>query len=97
MLIVKYERKDFFGRKQYTEDIADFYGKPELKKAFLALGKDHDIAVQVDNVLYAWDSMSEFENRILLVRTFDSETLKNYVDNKRSFDTVKKEIYGSYQ
>lgn len=39
MLIVKYERKNFFGCYQYTEDNKENYQKEDLKKAFLFLGK----------------------------------------------------------
>ncbi len=39
MLTVKYERKDFWGRRQYTEDNLEHYGRDDIKKAFLFLGK----------------------------------------------------------
>ena len=46
MLIVKYERRDFFGEYQYTEDSKECYNRDDVKKAFLFIGKDRTVAVQ---------------------------------------------------
>ena len=35
MLTMKYERKDFFGNRQYTEDSKDDYSREDVKKARL--------------------------------------------------------------
>lgn len=46
MLIMKYERKDFFGNRQYTEDRKENYNREDVKKAFLHLSKDRFSSVQ---------------------------------------------------
>lgn len=72
MLTMKYERKDFFGQYQYTEDSKEHYSKEDVKKAFLFISRERNVTVQRDNVIYFWDSIADFENRIMTVRTFDS-------------------------
>lgn len=94
MLTVKYDRKDFWGRRQYTEDSKESYTRDDVKKAFLFVGKDRDVAVQKDNVIYFWDSVSDFDGRIMTVRTFDQVSGRSYSDVRVSFDKVKREVYG---
>ena len=49
MLIVKYERKDFFGKRIYTEDIKENYCKQDLKKVFSFFSKTSEAAIQINN------------------------------------------------
>lgn len=93
MLTVKYDRKDFFGQRVYTEDKKNFYTIEDIKKAFLAMGKDNQVTVQIDNVIYFWDNVADFDGRILLVRTFDKVNTYSYSDVKMAFDKVKREVY----
>lgn len=97
MLTMKYERKDFFGQYQYTEDSKEHYSKEDVKKAFLFISRERNVTVQRDNVIYFWDSIADFENRIMTVRTFDSVNCRSYSDVKMSFDKVKKEVYRDCQ
>ena len=94
MLIVKYERKDFFGQYQYTEDSKERYCKDDVKKAFLHLSKDRFSTVQKENTVYFWENMDDFDNQIMTVRYFDG---RNYTDAKKAFGKVKKECYASVQ
>ena len=55
MLTIKYERKDFFGNRIYTEDSKNHYSHDDLRKAFLFFSKEHDTAIQIDNVVVFWD------------------------------------------
>jgi hypothetical protein len=91
MLIMKYERKDFFGHYQYVEDSKDHYKLEDVKKCFNFFGKEKFVVVQIENVIYAWDTCTDFENRVVLVRTYDDG--RNYTETKKSFDLVKKEVY----
>ena len=93
MLTIKYERKDFFGQYQYTEDSKDNYNRNDVKKAFLFLGKNRDVSVQIENIIYFWDSIVDFENQIMTVRTFDKMNCRSYTDVKMAFDKAKKEVY----
>lgn len=90
MLILKYERKDFFNRMIYTEDTKQDYTKEDLKKCFLFFGKTHSTAIQIDNMVVYWDCLSEYENRVVTVRNYDG---MNYTEVKKSFDKAKKECY----
>lgn len=90
MLILKYDRLDFFNHRIYTEDKKDSYTKEDLKKVFAYFSKTHDASIQIDNVVVYWDCLSEYENRIVTVRNYDG---MNYTESKKSFDKVKKECY----
>ena len=90
MLILKYERKDFFNNRIYTEDKKNNYTKEDLKKVFAYFSKTHDATIQIDNVVIYWDSMTEHENRIVTVRDYDG---RNYIKSKKSYDKTKKECY----
>lgn len=90
MLILKYERLDFFNHRIYTEDKKDGYTKEDLKKVFAYFSKTHDASIQLDSIVVYWDSLSEYENRIATIRTYDD---RNYTEAKKSYDKVKKECY----
>ena len=94
MLIMKYERKDFFGHRQYTEDSKENYSREDVKKAFLHLSKEHSSTVQKENTIYFWENLADFENQIMTVRIFDG---RSYNEVKKAFDKVKKECYASVQ
>ena len=51
MLILKYERLDFFNHQIYTEDKKDHYTKEDLKKVFAYFSKTHNASIQIDNVV----------------------------------------------
>ncbi len=97
MLTMKYNRKDIFGRYQYTEDSKDNYTRDDIKKAFMFLGKERNATVQKESLIYFWDSMTDFENRIMTVRTFDNVNCRSYSDRKMAFEKVKKECYAMVQ
>lgn len=97
MLTMKYERKDFFGCYQYTEDSKENYSKEDVKKAFLFISKERNATIQKENIIYFWDSFTDFDNRIMTVRTFDTLNLRSYTDSKMAFDKAKKECYATVQ
>ena len=90
MLILKYERKDFFNNRIYTEDQKENYTKEDLKKVFVFFNKTHDACIQIDNVVIYWDSMTEYENKVVTIRDYDG---RNYIESKKSYDKTKKECY----
>ena len=90
MLILKYERKDFFNNRIYTEDKKENYTKEDLKKVFVFFNKTHDACIQIDNVVIYWDSMTEYENKVVTIRDYDG---RNYIESKKSSDKTKKECY----
>lgn len=90
MLILKYERKDFFNNRVYTEDTKQNHSKEDLKRAFTFFSKTYDASVQIDDIVIFWDSLAEYENRIVTVRYYDG---RNYSDSKKSYDKAKKETY----
>lgn len=90
MLIIKYERIDFFNSRIYTDDKKPSYSKEDLKKAFSYFSKTYDTSVQIDDTIFYWDSLTEYENRIVTVRYYDG---LNYTEVKKSYDKAKKEGY----
>lgn len=94
MLIIKYERKDFFNGRIYTEDKKQNYSKEDLKKAFLYFSRTYDTSVQIDDAVIYWNSLAEYENKIATVRYYDG---MNYTEAKKSYDKVKKEGYAMVQ
>lgn len=97
MLIIKYERKDFFGSRQYTEDAKKYYTKKDIQKAFSFIAKNCYAAMEKERVVYFWDSLADFKNRIITVRTFTRENSMSYTEAKKSYDLAKKECYATIQ
>lgn len=94
MLIVKYDRIDFFGSRIYTEDKKTNYSRDDVKKAFLFFGKNHNSTIELENMVLYWDSFSEYENRIVSIRFYDNGS---YTEGKKAYDKAKKEVYTMIQ
>lgn len=94
MLILKYERLDFFNKRIYTEDKKDSYTKDDLKKVFAYFNKTHNATIQINSTVIFWDCLTEYENRIVTVRNYDGI---NYTESKKSYDKTKKEYYAMIQ
>lgn len=92
MLVLKYDRIDFFNNRIYTEDKKEHYSKEDLKKAFAYFSKNYNASIQIDNTVIFWDSLTEYENRIVTVRNYDG---LNYSADKKSYDKVKKDAYSA--
>lgn len=60
MLIIKYERIDFFNSRIYTEDKKQNYCKEDLKKAFLYFSRTYDTSVQINDTVIFWDSLEVY-------------------------------------
>ncbi len=90
MLILKYERLDFFNHRIYTEDKKDSYTKEDMKKVFSYFSRTHDASIQINNIVIYWDCLTEYENRVVTVKTYDGT---NYTETKKSYDKLKKECY----
>ena len=93
-LTIKYNRKDFFGNRIYTEDTKENFTKADLVKAFLFLSKNNDAAVQIDSMVIYWDCISDFENKMVSFRIYDG---KNYTIGKTPFDVIKKNFYAKFR
>ena len=78
MLILKYDRKDFFNNHVYTEDKKEYFTKTQ------------DATIQIDDTIIFWDTMEEYENRIVTMRDFEGI---NYTEAKKSYEKVKRECY----
>ena len=93
-LTIKYNRKDFFGNRIYTEDTKENFTKADLVKAFLFLSKNNDAAVQIDSMVIYWDCMSDFEKKEVSVRIYDGN---NFTTGKTPFDVIKKNFYKKFR
>ena len=61
-----------------------------MRKVFAYFSKTHDSSIQIDSMVIYWDSLTEYENRVVTVRNYDG---RNYDETKKSFDNAKKECY----
>jgi Ca2+-binding EF-hand superfamily protein len=91
---MKYDRIDFFGNRVYTEDSKRNYSRDDLRKALLFFGKNHDSTIEIGNIVLYWDSLTEYENRIVSIRFYDNG---NYTEKKKAFEKAKKELYQTIQ
>lgn len=95
MLILKYDRKNFFGEREYTEDSTSNITYDAIKKSFRALKGRYDNTIQIDNTVIFWGSISDYNNQIINVRIYDEA--HNYTEQKVSFDVIKKQYYKMYK
>ncbi len=90
MLILKYERLDFFNHRIYTEDKTENYTKEDLKKVFAYFSKTHDATIQIDDTVIFWECLAEYENRVVTVRNYEGI---NYTESKKSYEKIKRDCY----
>ncbi len=69
-LILKYERKTFFGGREYTEDRKDNATAEDVKKAFNYLKKDKDAAIEFHSIVVDWETTQNFDNGVVTVRDY---------------------------
>lgn len=87
---VIYSDKDFWGQRTFNEETNDYATTDDLKKAFRAMAKDKEFAIHVNTISIVWDSYSDFENRIVKIRTY--EKWNSYSETKMSWEKMKKYI-----
>ena len=90
-ITIKYNRKDFFGTCLYCEDYKNDVDINDLKKAFAALKKDNNTALEIDNYVLYWDNTQNFEYGLLSCK--ESEAVNSYKEYEWSFDGCKKFFY----
>lgn len=95
MLIVKYESKNFFGVNEFHEDKKKNETFADIKRAFQFLKKNHYNAIQIDNVVLAWNKYGNFEE--LLCRRYDDSNYNSYTDEIVTYDSCKKFYYDLYR
>lgn len=93
-LTIKYDRKDFFGNSIYTEDTKTNFTKSDLAKAFLFLSKNHDAAIQIDDMVIYWDSIADHEQKMVSVRIYNN---RSYTEGKFSYEEIKKNFYKKFK
>ena len=91
MLILKYERKDFFNHRIYTEDSKQDYTREDLKKVFAYFSKNYNVSIQINDMVVFWNTLTEYENRIVTIRDYYNGM--SYDEARKSFEKVKKECY----
>lgn len=90
-VIVRYDRVDFFGCKQFTEDSKNDVNFSDLKKVFSRLKADKYTAVVIDNYVLYWDNFQNFEHGLLSCK--ESEGVNSYKEYEWDFDGCKKFFY----
>lgn len=97
MLILKYERRNFFGKRVYTEDDVFDQTKEDVKKAFLFLSRNHDAAIEIQekHTVYFWDCVDEFDNRKLTVRKFFTDKI-GYEEKKEYVAQIEQDDYNCF-
>ena len=93
-LIIKYNRKDFFGNRTYTEDTKSNFTKADLAKAFLFISKNHDAAIQIDDMVIFWESIADHDQKMVSVRIYNN---RSYTEGKFPFEEVKKNFYKKFK
>ena len=88
---IKYNRKDFFGTCLYCEDTKNNVDMNDLKKAFSALKKDNNTALEIDNYILVWDSYTNFEYGTL--QCYEYEAINSRKEYVWDFDGCKKFFY----
>lgn len=89
------ERKNFWDRYEYVQEEKAGADVNDLKKALRAMKKDRGMAIHIDaSYVIAWDSWSEYENGIVLLRCY--ERANAYTDKKCAWETMKKDIMKAY-
>lgn len=94
-LILKYERKTFFGGREYTEDRKDNATAEDVKKAFNYLKKDKNAAIELTNIIVMWDTIQDFDNGV--VKVYIYPTANNCESQLMSIAKAKKLITDSLQ
>lgn len=88
---VIYSGKDFWGQRTFNEETNDYATADDLKKAFRAMSRDKEFAIHINsNFSITWDSYSDFENRVVLIRRYES--WNSYDEIKMSWEKMKKYI-----
>lgn len=95
MLTIKYERKNLFNDRIYTEDTKNNPTLKDIKKAFHFLKSDYNVAIQIDNTVLFWDAMQNFEHGTLSAREYDSNG--NYKEFIWDYDGCKSNYYAIYK
>ena len=95
MLTVKYERKNFFGERIYTEDTKNNPTLKDIQKAFRFLKSDYNVAISINNTVLFWDSLQNFEYGTLTAREYDNN--HNYNEFIWSYDGCKNNYYAIYK
>lgn len=95
-ITVKYDRKDFFGRRVYTEDVKEAVEKSDAEKALRFLKSNQSIALNIDGdmVLY-WDGVQDYDNNVLTVKK--SYPWNNCNVSKVAFPQVKRGIMSYFK
>lgn len=92
-LILKYERKDFFGNSKYEEDKITHFTKNDLIKSFLFFSKHEDAVIQINNIVMFWNGSKDFRDKTASVRFIEKE---NVSGGAIPFDMLKQSWYGKF-
>ena len=95
MLVVKYESKNFFDVYEYHEDIKENFSFEDIKKAFRFLKKDYKNAIQIENTVLVWDSITDFKYGTLSAREYDEN--RNYKEFLWDYNGCKNNYYKIYK
>lgn len=95
-ITVKYDRRDFFGHRIYTEDVKEAVEKPDAEKAFRFLKSNQSVALNIDDdmVLY-WDDAQDYNNSVLTVKRSYSWNHCNV--SKVAFSQIKRGIMSYFK
>ena len=57
--------------------------------------KNWDTAMQIDNMVIVWDSMSDYEKKVVTVRVY-ADGSRGYTEGKAEFEKIKKGPYTKF-
>lgn len=94
-LIVRYDRKNFFGSYEYIEDKKVNFSYEDVKKAFRFLKSDYKVTIVINNTVLYWSSLQNFEYGLLDAREYDDKG--NYKEFNWSYEGCKNNYYSIYK
>lgn len=100
MITYRYDRRDIFGYRVYTEDSSSFETLKDVRTAFRLFSNDQYSSIAYDgyngyiDVVFYWENKSDFDNRIVTIRKWHTPNNSEY--EHIDFFDLKKAVYSSF-
>lgn len=93
-VLVRYNRKDFFGNSVPVEDRKNNATKNDLVKSFSFFSRNRDAVVQIGRMVLSWGSDPDYRQRIVCVRVGRGNEC---LVGKISFERMKRNFYDRFK
>lgn len=96
MVTVKYFQKNFWGTEEFRVDSKKNATYNDIKRAFRFLTQSNKNTIEIKNMVFYWDTLTDFEYKTLTVREFSGNSF-NYKEYSWDYDGCKKYYYDMYK